>query len=135
MATLTGKTAKLKNLMEIEMNKKKRDWLAAFSCPELLGRDVTGLGDEEMVDHVSGEYTSFPTAGCFINIFGYSCKDLSTLNNHNSEYKDDCLATDLGSSGATWRGKLPWVRRVRPPILLVENVRADLKGKNLQQTG
>ena len=106
LAILTGKNVKLENLIEIEMNKNKRDWLAAFSCPELLGRDVEALGEEEMVDRVSGKYTSIPTEGCFIYTFSFGCKDLSTLNNHSGEYKEDCLATGRGSSGSTWRGNL-----------------------------
>ena len=133
VAGLTGKTLDMQNMMETEISKKKREWLASFSRPEVLGADVGALGEDEVLDHISGKVKSIPTSGCFVYTFGYSCKDLSTLNNHSGKYKGNCLKTGQGSTGATWQGNLQWVRRSQPPILLIENVRAALKGQNLAQ--
>lgn len=51
-----------------------------------------------------------------ILIAGTSCVDYSNLNNE----KQDIDAN--GESGRTFRGMMDWVKRHRPPIVLLENV-------------
>ena len=65
--------------------------------------------------------------------FGYSCKDLSTLNNTSSSWNDSCLADGTGSTGRTWSGILEWVQWTAPCFLFMENVPAALKGNNFRQ--
>ena len=65
--------------------------------------------------------------------FGYSCKDLGTLNNTPSSWKDSCLADCTGSTGRRWSGKLEVVEWTTPWFLFTENVSASLKGSNFKQ--
>ena len=56
-------------------------------------------------------------------VCGFSCKDLSRLNNSHSPAKRTRILEDgIGSTGGTFQALLGHVRRARPPCLLLENV-------------
>ena len=64
--------------------------------------------------------------------FGYSCKDLSTLNNSSSSWREGCISEGLGSTGPAWKGKVEMVCLCRPLWLFMENVPAACTGPNFQ---
>ena len=131
---VTGHTVQWENILEVEADRKKRRWLSAFSAPGVLGTDVTQLDEDFVTNDASGKLEPVPVPlNCFIYSFGYSCKDLSTLNNFSGEYRDNCLTTGKGSSGRTWQGNLQYLRRAKPFITLIENVRAARSGENYKR--
>ena len=115
------------NLLEAEQDPKKREWLKAFSQPQHLLADVGLLADKVTHNFVSEAEEPTPRSA-FLFSFGYSCKDLSTLNNFSHEYKSDCLETQSRSTGVTWAGNLGYIRVARPPMVLIENVVASRRG-------
>ena len=119
-----------RNVLEVEQSATKRRWLAAFSKPSVLGKDVGELGEDMIVNMITNELVELPL-DTFIYTFGYSCKDLSLLNNFSREFADDCLAQGDGTSGQTWKGNMRYVRRAHPPLVFIENVKQALKNKNL----
>ena len=123
---ITGHAVNSKLAMEIEADPRKREWLAKTSHPELLFDDVTAFGsNNEAVNHIDGEYAPLPfKLDCYS--CGFSCKDLSSLNNVSREWSADCLASGQGSTGATWKGNLDVVDATKPLWVQMENVPAAL---------
>ena len=116
----------------MECDRPKRDWLKATSAPTLLCDDVTKLNEPSIYNYIDDTQTVIPPRFlCYT--FGYSCKDLSTLNNSSSSWKDSCLTDGKGSTGKTWRGNMDMVKQTRPLWLLMENVVAARKGKHFER--
>ena len=134
MQVVTGVAVNFKLAVEVESDPRKREWLRAFSKPELLFDDVTAFGDDhgESVNHMTGNPATLPASLGFFN-FGFSCKDFSSLNNGSREWAPGCLASGQGSTGATWKGNLDIVDATRPFVLLAENVAAAGRGKPFEQ--
>ena len=79
---LSGHGVEWENRLECEVDAKKRAWLLEFSRPTVLLSDVCDMAsDDGVLNHATGEVKSVPRK-LFIFCFGFSCKDLSTLNNH-----------------------------------------------------
>ena len=78
------------NKIMVEYDKRKRTWLQAFARPAMLTGDVTELNKRKVYDFIQQIPRPLPQR---LNIwsFGYSCKDLSSLNNHAKAYRDTCL--------------------------------------------
>ena len=121
------------NKLEVEINKMKRRWLASFSRPKMLMKDVCDLLNGSAYNDMSAREDPVPDSGIFMYFFGFSCKDLSTLNNHSAAFKDDCITTGAGSTGVTWAGNLGFVEKVQPAVVIAENVPSALKGGNGKQ--
>ena len=62
--------------------------------------------------------------------FGYSCKDLSTLNNSSSEWRAECVVTGRGSTGKTLLGNLGILRKCKPLLVMMGNVPSARRGLN-----
>ena len=124
-----------KNKLECEIDAAKRLWLQHFSAPETLTADVSSLSNDEDFDYMTEENKKLPNDEGDLAVwsFGYSCKDLSTLNNFSGAWKKDCLEQKKGSTGITWAGNMGLVQRSRPMILQAENVISALKGQNYQR--
>lgn len=134
MEEITGHVVKWDNVIEVELAKRKRTWLSAFSKPKRLLKDVTELHNDSAFNYMTEEDETLPCEGdVFLYSYGFSCKDLSTLNNHSGHFKASCIESGTGSTGATWVGNLGFVAKTRPPMLLIENVPAALKGRNNEQ--
>ena len=116
--------------MEVEINKMKRRWLASFSQPQMLMKDVCDLINPSAHNDMSAREDPVPDSGIFMYFFGFSRKDLSTLNNHSKSFKDDCITTGAGSTGATWAGNVGFVEKCQPAMVIAENVPSALKGGN-----
>ena len=67
------------NKIECEIDANKRKWLKHFSQPTMLMSDVCDLGKDVAFCHITQCEEEIPR-DMFLYTFGYSCKDLSTLN-------------------------------------------------------
>ena len=132
LSDMFGDKCRFKNVLQCEFDKRKRTWIKSFSRPEMLTGDVEQLKDDMVFDYITGEERALPANVDFWS-FGYSCKDLSSLNNFSHSYKDTCLQTKTGSTGRTWRGNLDYVAKTRPLYVLMENVMAAMRGDNFRQ--
>ena len=129
---MTDNAVNFKNMLECEFNPRKREWLKEFSKPEMLMDDVCKLSKAQAYNFMTDLEEDVPL-DVFLFCFGFSCKDLSSLNNHAHSYKSDCVETGAGSTGATWRGNCDFLGVAKPPLALIENVRAARKGPNFEQ--
>ena len=130
---MSGHGVEWENRLECEINAKKRAWLLEFSRPTVLLADVLDLAsDEGVLNHATGEVESVPR-NLFIFSFGFSCKDLSSLNNHSKEFASQCIRTGEGTTGRTWRGNVDFLQVSRPAIALIENVPSAKRGDNWVQ--
>lgn len=118
--------------VEVELDKTKREWLQSFSSPSFLLDDVTKISDEEIYNYMTAREEFLPSR-LLCYTFGYSCKDLSTLNNTSAPWKDQCLSQGVGTTGQTWRGNLAMVELTRPLFLIMENVLAARSGENFKR--
>ena len=132
MHSMTGIRIPFQNELEVECNTKKRVWLKHFGKARFLSADVSDLINETGTNEATGNVEEYPQ-WFFLYVFGFSCKDLSTLNNHSGGYKSSCIESGAGSTGVTWKGNLAYVTRIQPWMLLIENVVAALKGRNREQ--
>ena len=129
MERKTGRCMNWSNELEIECDVKKRQWLKSYSQPAMLCDDVTKMSEGYAWNYVSEEYQELPTR-LVSYVFGFSCKDLSTLNNASGPWREQCLGEQLGSTGRTFEGNLQVVARTRPWWFLMENVPGARKGSN-----
>ena len=126
LESLTGVACNLKNMIECEFDARKRVWLKSFSKPKVLTKDVSNLCNDADYDWMTEDEQPIPKdIACWS--FGFSCKDLSTLNNHSKSYKDDCLATKSGSTGITWHGNLNYAKQCMPYFLQMRTCRSAEK--------
>ena len=127
-----GISTQWKSLFAVERNEKKRVWLNHFTSCVSLFSDVTELYSSSGIDTRTGDVIPLPTF-VFKYSFGFSCKDFSTLNNSWNSAKDeqsDLLKAEQGSTGITFAANMSFVEKTLPPVVLMENVRLVLKGKN-----
>ena len=120
-------------MLQCELSKKKRSWLAQFSKPKMLMSDVAELVNDISHNHMTSQEESVPQQNVFFDC-GFSCKDLSTLSMFIT-FNDDCISTGAGTTGATWAGNLGFVIKTQPVVVIVENVPSSRNGANGQQTG
>ena len=120
----TGIDVRFAAALACELDPRKRSWLEHVHSPEVMESDVCTLADSPAVPQFLFSFS-----------FGFSCKDLSTLNNVSGDFKETCLSTERdasarGSTGKTWAGCIAYVDATRPLVLFIENVLAALKGSN-----
>ena len=131
LESMTGKMVHWENSLEIELHPRKRVWLSHFSRPVILASDVTGMGGLATFNYMCDSESELPT-DLSIYSFGFSSKDLCNLNNMTGTWKDDCLASGQGTTGATWHGNLTVAAKTRPWLLLMENVPTARRGNNYE---
>ena len=129
---LTGHGVNFKCALQIEFDPRKREWLAGHCEQEILLDDVTSAATGTNVNHMNGQQVLLPEK-LAVYSYGFSCKDLSGLNNHSRAWSKDCVSSGQGSTGATWKGNLAVVAATRPWIVLMENVPSAAKGRNWLQ--
>ncbi|KAF9497116.1 hypothetical protein BDN71DRAFT_1445134 [Pleurotus eryngii] len=104
----------IQHVFSCEIEPFKQAYIERNFQPPLLFRDVCELGEDEA--HTAyGSLAPVP-GDVDMLIAGTSCVDYSNLNNE----KQDIDAN--GESGRTFRGMMSWVKRHRPPIVILENV-------------
>ena len=128
---LTGIHVRWECALEVEFDKRKREWLKLFTVPDILCADVSevGEGDGTCWNLMTDEEAQLPE-DLAVYSFGYSCKDLSTLNNMSSEWRSECVVTGRGSTGKTWLGNMGILRKCKPMLIIMENVPSARRGAN-----
>ena len=132
METHTGCAVTVHNVLECEWDPRKREWLKVFGKPKMLMKDVSELSGCVAFNYMREEDDDIPE-GLFLYTYGWSCKDLSALNNFSQEWKADCVQTGRGTTGVTWRGNYGYVLKTKPPLVVAENVVAARRGANYQK--
>lgn len=104
----------LEHVFSCEIEPFKQAYIERNFSPPLLFRDVCELGKS----HAHTAYGSLaPVPGDVdLLIAGTSCVDYSNLNNEKQDIDGH------GESGRTFRGMMDWVKRHRPPLVILENV-------------
>ncbi|KNZ75129.1 DNA repair protein RAD5 [Termitomyces sp. J132] len=109
-----GLHLEIEHVFSCEIEPFKQAYIERNFHPPLLFRDVCELGDDEA--HTAYGALAPVPGNVDILIAGTSCVDYSNLNNQ----KQDIDAS--GESGRTFRGMMTWVKRHRPPLVILENV-------------
>ncbi|KAF5350208.1 hypothetical protein D9758_007844 [Tetrapyrgos nigripes] len=104
----------VEHVFSCEIEPFKQAYIERNFHPPILFRDVCELGGDEA--HTAyGSLVPVP-GDVDLLVAGTSCVDYSSLNNE----KQDIEAN--GESGRTFRGMLSWVKKHRPPLVILENV-------------
>ncbi|KAL0953862.1 hypothetical protein HGRIS_005037 [Hohenbuehelia grisea] len=104
----------VEHVFSCEIEPFKQAYIERNFHPPLLFRDVCELGDAQA--HTAYGALAPVPGDVDMLIAGTSCVDYSNLNNE----KQDIDAN--GESGRTFRGMMSWVKRHRPPLVILENV-------------
>ena len=112
-------TIHVKHHFSAEIEIIKQGYIERNFQPEILFRDIRDFIREDVTTATTayGAEVSIPTR-LDILIAGFVCKDLSRMNNYGKDLDGD------GESGDTWRAVYTYVKRFRPSIVLLENVKA-----------
>ena len=109
-----------------EKVKSKREFYMSVVSPHLsvhgcMFDDMTSLPDLVAQCSVHGHACRVPT-GTSLHVCGFSCKDLSKLNNNWSPpQKAVVLQKQLGSSGKTFAALTNFANKAKPKIMILEN--------------
>lgn len=110
-----------------EKVKSKREFYMSVVSPHLsvhgcMFDDMTSLPDLVAQCSAHGHACRVPT-GTSLHVCGFSCKDLSKLNNNWSPaQKAVVLQKQLGSSGKTFAALTNFANKAKPKIMILENV-------------
>lgn len=125
-----GLTLSFDHVFSCEIEPFKQAYIERNFAPPILFRDVTELG-KKRAHTAYGSVVPVPgnaDVGWLLSqlvaladawqilIAGTSCVDYSNLNNQQQDIDAN------GESGRTFRGMLQWVKKHRPPIVILENV-------------
>ncbi|KAJ4375110.1 hypothetical protein N0V83_002194 [Neocucurbitaria cava] len=110
---------RIKHHFSAEIEVIKQGYIERNFQPDILFRDIRDFIHENVTTATTayGAEVPIPT-GLDILIAGFVCKDLSRMNNNGKNLDSD------GESGDTWRAVYTYVKRFRPSIVLLENVKA-----------
>ncbi|KAI9007348.1 hypothetical protein BC832DRAFT_530709, partial [Gaertneriomyces semiglobifer] len=109
-----GVDLEIEHVFSCEIEPFKQAYIERNFAPPLLFRDVCELGQDTAITAYGAEV---PVPGNVdLLIAGTSCVDYSNLNNEKKGLHDK------GESGKTFRGMMDWVKKHRPPLIILENV-------------
>ena len=109
-----GEKFAVEHVFSCEIEPYKQAYIERNFAPPLLFRDIRELGNRKA--HTAYGGLSEVPGGCDILVAGTSCVDFSTLNNSRKGIDG------TGESAQTFRGMMDWVKRTRPPCVILENV-------------
>ncbi|KAH9975966.1 hypothetical protein BGW80DRAFT_1168904 [Lactifluus volemus] len=109
-----GTTIEVEHVFSCEIVPFKQAYIERNFQPPLLFRDVCELGDDYAYTAYGAK--AFVPGNVDVLIAGTSCVDYSNLNNEKKDIEQG------GESGRTFHGMLNWVKKHRPPIVILENV-------------
>ncbi|CAL1714237.1 unnamed protein product [Somion occarium] len=114
VSDLYGINLEFEHVFSCEIEPFKQAYIERNFHPPLLFRDVCELGNS----HATTVYGALaPVPGDVdMLIAGTSCVDFSNLNNEKQGINDG------GESSRTFQGMMSWVKRHRPPLVIMENV-------------
>ncbi|RPA73956.1 hypothetical protein BJ508DRAFT_333534 [Ascobolus immersus RN42] len=125
-----GVTIEVEHLFSCEIEPFKQAYIERNFRPPILFRDITELGEDEATT-AYGAMVKVP-GDIDLLIAGTSCVDFSNLNTQKKGLEES------GESGATFHGMLRYVKRHRPPIVVLENVSGgpwDLMVRKFEEIG
>ncbi|KMU72826.1 hypothetical protein CISG_03260 [Coccidioides immitis RMSCC 3703] len=111
---LFGRSFHLHHLFSAEIEPFKQSYIQRNFSPAILFRDVNELVNDEATT-AFGSMRKVPTNPDLL-VAGFSCVDFSQLNAHKKSLED------MGESGHTFFPILQYVKRCRPPLVILENV-------------
>ncbi|KAI9440567.1 hypothetical protein H4582DRAFT_2110717 [Lactarius indigo] len=109
-----GNTIEVEHVFSCEIVPFKQAYIERNFQPPLLFRDVCELGDNYAYTAYGAK--AYVPGNVDILIAGTSCVDYSNLNNEKKDIEQG------GESGRTFHGMLDWVKKHRPPVVILENV-------------
>ncbi|KAH9072095.1 hypothetical protein EDB83DRAFT_2361141 [Lactarius deliciosus] len=109
-----GNTIEVEHVFSCEIVPFKQAYIERNFQPPLLFRDVCELGDNYAYTAYGAK--AYVPGNVDILIAGTSCVDYSNLNNEKKDIDQG------GESGRTFHGMLDWVKKHRPPVVILENV-------------
>ncbi|KAN0130961.1 hypothetical protein V8E53_011339 [Lactarius tabidus] len=109
-----GNTIEVEHVFSCEIVPFKQAYIERNFQPPLLFRDVCELGDNYAYTAYGAK--AYVPGNVDILIAGTSCVDYSNLNNEKKDIEQG------GESGRTFHGMLNWVKKHRPPVVILENV-------------
>jgi hypothetical protein len=102
----------------VEIEVFKQAFIERNQSPEIIFRDVREFIPDDATTAITAYGAEEPIpCGLDVLIAGFVCKDLSRLNTQPKGLEDN------GESGDTWRAIYAYVKRFRPSIVLLENVK------------
>ncbi|UZJ52821.1 hypothetical protein CBS101457_002141 [Exobasidium rhododendri] len=111
-----GIQIEIQHVFSCEIEPYKQAYIERNFAPPVLFRDVCELGGDQA--HTAyGALVDVP-GNVDLLVAGTSCVDYSNLNSNKKGMGDG------GESGRTFFGMLNWVKRHRPAIVLLENVKS-----------
>ncbi|WVQ80273.1 hypothetical protein IAT38_002378 [Cryptococcus sp. DSM 104549] len=109
-----GLTLSFDHVFSCEIEPFKQAYIERNFQPPILFRDVTELGGDAA--HTAyGSVVEVP-GNVDVLVAGTSCVDYSNLNNAQQSIDAN------GESGRTFRGMIDWVKKHKPPVVILENV-------------
>lgn len=119
---------RVKHAFSCEIEEFKQAFIERNFQPGVMFRDAREFIDGFTATTAYGANVPIP-GDLDILVAGFVCKDLSYLNSRQKGLDDG------GESGDTWRALHSYVRRFRPRMVLVENVKAskDLWDRTIQE--
>ncbi|KAI1921015.1 hypothetical protein LOZ12_001185 [Ophidiomyces ophidiicola] len=111
---LFGQSFRMHHLFSAEIEPFKQSYIQRNFSPNILFRDVSELVQDEATT-AFGSVRRVPTDPDLL-VAGFSCVDFSQLNSHRKSLEE------MGESGHTFFPILQYVKRCRPPLVILENV-------------
>ena len=87
--------------------------------PRVIFDDITAMGHDRGNDSLTD--TMVHVAPVDLLVAGISCRDASVLSSRRAK-RLACIASGIGTTGATAAGLMAYVRRRHPAFIIVENV-------------
>ncbi|WEW57992.1 hypothetical protein PRK78_003459 [Emydomyces testavorans] len=111
---LFGRSFRMHHLFSAEIEPFKQSYIQRNFSPDILFRDVSELVKDEATT-AFGSVREVPTNPDLL-VAGFSCVDFSQLNKHKKSLEE------MGESGHTFFPILKYIKRCRPPLVILENV-------------
>ncbi len=102
------------HVFSCEIEPFKQAYIERNFSPPILFRDVCELGGDKA--HTAYGARAVIPGDVDLLVAGTSCVDYSNLNNEKKDIEEG------GESGRTFHGMMGWVKRHRPPLVILENV-------------
>ena len=123
-----------KHVYSAEVVTEKRSWITTIAgLHAYLFADIMDISRPEAVCSHHGQVQ--PLSCCAVDIYvaGFSCKDVSVLNNGRASHSG-CTQSFEGTTGLTFWGSLLVLDRYHPSAFVLENVPGILCYQQLERT-
>ena len=117
-----GITFRVRHLFATEIVEWKQRWICSHWQPEAVFADIEAFRSESSVclDVLTNKLIPVPQADLWV--CGFECDSASGLNHRSAENRG-CVARASGKTGSTAQGCMAYIRRWRPSVFILENVK------------